>query len=167
MFAGKHQRGTRKPKTELTLFQSVEKKKANMANYGASQDEVITKSLTYFIAKHMIRIVERPGFKALMETVSSKYIMTASKCMDGLSRRASSDPDLQHCAAESESAVHDGRTGLKGESQTWIHNTHTHISTHTKASRGGMFCSSALHLFIAKYNQRNPGLPLPPLCVNS
>lgn len=43
--------------------------------------------------------------------------------------------------------------------------THTH--THTEASRGGMFRSSALHLFIAKYNQRNPGLPLPLLCVNS
>lgn len=79
-------------------------------------------------------------------------------------RQASSDPVLHCFAAESESAVHDGKSGMKEESQT---KTHTHTGAHTKASRGGMFCSSALHLFIAIYNQRNPGLPLPLLCVNS
>lgn len=66
--------------------------------------------------------------------------------------RASSDPVLQCFAAESESAVHDGKTGMKEKSQT-----KTHRGTHTKASRGGMLRSSALHLFIAIYN---PGLPL-------
>lgn len=46
-------------------------------------------------------------------------------------------------------------------------NSHRQRRTCTKASRGGMFCSSALHLFIAIYNQRNPGLPFPLLWVNS
>lgn len=79
-------------------------------------------------------------------------------------RRASSDPLLESCAAESESAAHDGRTGMKEEPET---ETHTHVHTHSKASRGGMFRSSALHLFSAKYNQRNPGLTFPLLCTTS
>lgn len=81
------------------------------------------------------------------------------KCMDGLC----SDLVLQCCAAESDSAVHDGRTGFKKESSD---KKHTHTGAHTEASRGGMFCSSALHLFIAKYNQRNAGLLLPLLRVS-
>lgn len=45
-----------------------------MANDSASQDEAITKSLTYFMAKDMITIQARPGFKALMKTVQKhKY----------------------------------------------------------------------------------------------
>lgn len=51
---------------------------------------------------------------------------------------------------------------MKKESQT-----KTHTGAHAEASRGGMFRSSVLHLFTAKYNQRNPGLPLPLLCFNS
>lgn len=41
----------------------------------ACQDEAITKSLVYFNAKDMMpfRTVERPGFKALMNTVAPKY----------------------------------------------------------------------------------------------
>ncbi|XP_041654041.1 E3 SUMO-protein ligase ZBED1-like [Cheilinus undulatus] len=41
----------------------------------ACQDEAITKSLAYFIAKDMMpfRTVERPGFKTLMNTVAPKY----------------------------------------------------------------------------------------------
>lgn len=80
------------------------------------------------------------------------------KCMDGLC----SDQVLQCHAAESDSAVHNGRTGFNEE----YSDKNTHIGTHKKASRGRMFCSSALHLFIAKYNQRNPGLLLPLLCVS-
>lgn len=66
--------------------------------------------------------------------------------------RASSDPVLLCFAAESESAVHDGNTGMKEKSQT-----KTHRGAHTEVSGGGMFRSSALHLLIAIYN---PGLPL-------
>lgn len=44
-------------------------------------------------------------------------------------RRVSFDPVLLCCAAESESAVHDGRTGMKEESQT---KTCTHTDAHTK-----------------------------------
>lgn len=66
--------GAREPQIQLTLFQSVEnQRKADMANDSASQDKAVTKSLTYFIAEDMIRIVERPGLKALMKTVGSKY----------------------------------------------------------------------------------------------
>ncbi len=41
----------------------------------ASEDKAITESLAYFIAKDMMpfRIVERPGFNALMKTVAPKY----------------------------------------------------------------------------------------------
>ncbi|XP_051529142.1 E3 SUMO-protein ligase ZBED1-like [Myxocyprinus asiaticus] len=67
---------TEKPRVsgQLTLFESVEmKRKADMAS--ASEDTAITESLAYFIAKDMMpfRIVERPGFNALMKTVAPKY----------------------------------------------------------------------------------------------
>lgn len=83
-------------------------------------------------------------------------------------RRSRPDPVIGSRAAESESAVHDGRTHTKEESQTKMRtNTGTHTWACMAASRGGTFRSSAPHLFTAKYNQNKLSWLLPSLCVTS
>lgn len=50
-------------------------RKKNADKATACEDTAITESLAYFIAKDMMpfRMVERPGFNALMKTVAPKY----------------------------------------------------------------------------------------------
>lgn len=63
----------------------------------------------------------------------------------GGGRRASSDPVLHCFAAESESAVHDGKSGMKEESQT-----KTHRRTHQGEQRRYVLlqCTASVHCYI-------------------